>query len=751
MLYLQRSFKYEGDPDAVPAGPCAISFQLPIFTYSPGPGRQAIQRVQTGMSWHRHNIHLKDSRYEASVPSTGLTGADVQVRNFQRFTDSVMKQGEAAVHQLAFPISLSLNVDDLDIPYPRPFSALYLIKGTNADGQLEGGAADSLFLVNAQRYDEALPEFAQLTNHSGAVSLLQFLKTLVEENDLSAKGPLNADSVINERLAVIVNRMHLENVDGFAGFLKHRFFGLFDFDIVVEALVWVDIAGQLHVTTADGSTLTKAQLSFYAIDAQYGSVDAAGNTVFHSITYDWLHNPDEPVDNGIGFSLTAQRKLLQNTVQGVVAVRVRGFDGAELWRNAFNADDPALGDLHIEVARYGPQVLVSDPADLPVETRRLRGRLVGLSKACPFKDATVLIQAKAAQEDPWRVVGQATADSNGNFAMPYPYGTYVAAQALISLTPNSPADIPVDSAMPNETIADDFLYLLVTDPVCDDPQDNNKEACDCTGSAKVSRLPTQEDLINSDEYMQDIGGACINLSTPNRTLSEYNYTAIVRTSDPDVSNYTLTRKTLTTLQGEQLAAFELEGGAQKIIRKPVNLDNPIHWKDTPADFDYLSFYQAVTVATGHILHYKSVFKADGYSLGNLLYSLPLAPGQKKQIAVFDSSHSLQGAEAQNISQGERLTADLVSEREIADQLGGFLGEALQGQSSANTSGVSAGLGIGANIGVVSGALGVAGARPVPAAAHRKTAAATRHSSSPKSCVRRSCRTLTAIVSSTHRS
>ena len=37
----------------------------------------------------------------------------------------------------------------------------------------------------------------------------------------------------------------------------------------------------------------------------------------------------------------------------------------------------------------------------------------------------------------------------------------------------------------------------------------------------------------------------------------------------------------------------------------------------------------MTVSTGHVLHYKSEFRADGYSLGGLLYSLALAPGQKK--------------------------------------------------------------------------------------------------------------------------
>jgi hypothetical protein len=159
--------------------------------------------------------------------------------------------------------------------------------------------------------------------------------------------------------------------------------------------------------------------------------------------------------------------------------------------------------------------------------------------------------------------------------------------------------------------------------------------------------------------------------------------------------------------------YELVGGAEKRERKSIDLDNPVAWQDAP---DYneankktnLSFYQAVTIATGHILHYKSLFKADGYSLGDLLYSLPLAPGQKKEIVVLDSSHTLVGAESQTVSQGERLAAGIVNERDITNQLGGNITEAVRGTSSANTSGISAGLGVGALIGPVGAVLGVSG-------------------------------------------
>ena len=51
--------------------------------------------------------------------------------------------------------------------------------------------------------------------------------------------------------------------------------------------------------------------------------------------------------------------------------------------------------------------------------------------------------------------------------MAYPFGIFIAAQAIVSLTPDTPADIAINNDEGHinlrETIADDFLYLLVTD------------------------------------------------------------------------------------------------------------------------------------------------------------------------------------------------------------------------------------------------------------------------------------------------
>jgi hypothetical protein len=218
----------------------------------------------------------------------------------------------------------------------------------------------------------------------------------------------------------------------------------------------------------------------------------------------------------------AERPLIVKA-SATVRVIVRSFEGAVLWSKECKADP--LDNLYIEVTHQKPIILF--------KRKKLRGQVLELGKKCKLKDLTVVIQAKAQGDSLWRSVGVGTTDSAGNFSVPYPFGAFVEAQALVSATPNSPAPIKVT----NQTIAEDFLYLLLKDIEC--PPTEAEEDCDCNGKKRPSRLPDQADLIVFDEYTQDIGGSCVNLSTPNRTLNEFHYQAIVRTFDPEVANYTL--------------------------------------------------------------------------------------------------------------------------------------------------------------------------------------------------------------------
>lgn len=103
-------------------------------------------------------------------------------------------------------------------------------------------------------------------------------------------------------------------------------------------------------------------------------------------------------------------------------------------------------------------------------------------------------------------------------------------------------------------------------------------------------------------------------------------------------------------------------------------------------------YQATTIAHGHLLTFKQVWKADGYSLGDLLYSLPLAPGQQKLISVLDWERRESDTRQARRQVTESLTADLTHDRDISDVIRTALGEQMRASSTADVSAVGGGIG-----------------------------------------------------------
>jgi hypothetical protein len=122
-------------------------------------------------------------------------------------------------------------------------------------------------------------------------------------------------------------------------------------------------------------------------------------------------------------------------------------------------------------------------------------------------------------------------------------------------------------------------------------------------------------------------------------------------------------------------------------RGALTQNNPVDWDYTP------EFYQATTIAHGHLLHYKQEWKADGYSLGELLNSVPLAPGQKKQIAVLDWDRRDSTRRDESTVSTEELTAELSHDRDINEIANANFRESLNGGSSASVGAVGGGLGL----------------------------------------------------------
>ncbi len=134
-------------------------------------------------------------------------------------------------------------------------------------------------------------------------------------------------------------------------------------------------------------------------------------------------------------------------------------------------------------------------------------------------------------------------------------------------------------------------------------------------------------------------------------------------------------------------------------RGPLNEDNPVDWDATP------EFYQATSIAHGHLLHFKQEWKADGYSLGELVKSIPLAPGQVKQIAVLDWDREDRAARSESREASERLEARLSRDRDINEIANASFRESIRGGSKTHTEAIAGGLGIGIGPLVIGGAGG----------------------------------------------
>jgi hypothetical protein len=165
-----------------------------------------------------------------------------------------------------------------------------------------------------------------------------------------------------------------------------------------------------------------------------------------------------------------------------------------------------------------------------------------------------------------------------------------------------------------------------------------------------------------------------------------------------------------------------------LFRKPrrnvLDCDTEVDWDEEP------TIYQACTIAHGHVLRFKQQWVSDGYSLGNLLYSLPLAPAQKKQIAIVDWERRDTARRTEATTVVEEFSADLERDRDIVDVVRGSVSENIRAGSSARSSSFAGGAGLAGMIGGIftGGIFGAGGAMGIGGGTSKASSRAWQNSS-----------------------
>lgn len=700
MASIHGPLKYKGDIEKVPFDFMELTFLLPKFEYNVDD--KLIRRVDLPPVAKTVGRSFEDKSYGITFPDEYFLGEN---------TNAFISWGSRIIDQAfsidSFKIRIPYSIfgpDNISIVQGE-LNALFCFDTVAAidaprisithQPELIPQLTPKLMIIVEEAFHSLLKKIQLEIGSDASISKELYLLLLIRDLHKLSGDRTESIEIDDQDLKVLYSKARRlgitltpENIQQIVEALNK----LVSFPIEIEKISQIIPEGTFHIVTPE-NTYPRSELSFYRISVEAVVQAGIREKQYRTWNIDWTEvESDDPVVSPLPFELKSTPAIIGSSVKGKIQVRVIGFNGTILWRKNYKPDSDELNHIEIIIDPYLPGQLSIGKSEKATTSKQIRGQVLSSNKSPSLGGLTVIIQAKKSGDTLWRIISGGKTGSSGHFSLNYPKGKFIAAQALVSIAPDSTVDLDiVDTGVVDETISDSYLFLLVDGyTLCDDA------VCP---SGKVSRLPDHTDLINSDEYTQDLGGQCVNVTKPNRTLREYSYNAIVRFTDPDVANYTL-EKTAT--------GFKLTSSNKPIERAPISHSNPVRWQDAPEAGDSLNFYQAVTVATGHILFYKVVFKADGYSLGDLVYSLPLAPGQKKQIVSYDMANTLEASETQRLSQGERLAAELLDERTITDELSGGIRESLQGRSSASTAGISAGLGLGVSMGKFGGSLGVAG-------------------------------------------
>lgn len=176
--------------------------------------------------------------------------------------------------------------------------------------------------------------------------------------------------------------------------------------------------------------------------------------------------------------------------------------------------------------------------------------------------------------------------------------------------------------------------------------------------------------------------------SPRRDSLRFSMIADVAAVNSAMTSVASSRSEATTLSPEEEVLAEVradilrDSQGRRMLRSNKSLD----WEDnTPA--------QASSLSYGHILEYRVRWRNNGYSLGDVLYSLPLAPRQTKQIVTVSSTIVDRARRIESTTASEEIAQGTTRDYGYTDAVKAGLSEWSKGGSRASQTGAAGGFGL----------------------------------------------------------
>jgi hypothetical protein len=115
---------------------------------------------------------------------------------------------------------------------------------------------------------------------------------------------------------------------------------------------------------------------------------------------------------------------------------------------------------------------------------------------------------------------------------------------------------------------------------------------------------------------------------------------------------------------------------------------------------------AGTLGLGYVLHMAQQWESKGLSLGDLVYSLPLAPGEQQRVAVFEQRQTLSTVELESLDYDEQQQASQQSDASTQAVFNSGFAEHVRGSSHFSTQADSSSWGVAGGVGAILGPVGI---------------------------------------------